>query len=178
MMAGTLVILGIIPFANQGTTYCYCSKNNQIIKIKQDRKCPRSTKGVVSHRSPLGVKGPTRTRDLIWDWVFHRIAESWISEIPYPPIPLVWRTQYRLGSSLGTEFSVELPNPGFRKSHTLRYTHYDGVKILTLFNGKTKLCDGHWDLCDGKTILPQISKTKTQKYLFHVFRIFDVTMWN
>ena len=55
--------------------------------------------------------------------------------------------------------------------------HHVMVSIfLMYFDGNTHFCNGHWDLCDGQIIVPQISQTKKQKCSFHAFRIFDVTI--
>ena len=82
----------------------------------------------------------------------------------------------------GTEFPADTRILDFRNPIPSDTPHHVMVSSFFLihFDGNTHVCNGHWDLCDGQIILPnevpQISQTKKQEYLFHVFHIFDVTI--
>ena len=77
----------------------------------------------------------------------------------------------------GAEFPADTRILGFGNPIPSDTPHHVMVSNFFMhFDGNTHFCNGHWDLCDGQIIVPQISQTKKQKCSFHAFRIFDVTI--
>ena len=134
---------------------------------------------------PKGPKFDWKTSHMI------KVADDFVQKVGAGQYEQAYQSGGEVLRKLRTleEFTTDLKNAGLDQVGSVTWENGNkalpangGFKLMGTFTPKgyigwywdhrylnqtqhTKFCNGHWDLCDGKIILPQISKTKKTEML-------------